>query len=207
MKPPLAPLNASMEMLSDLITNSPRKLTIDDVDDEEILLRSRINRHDTGHLPSFNDSVKRSTRFVTAVPATQVISKIESILMDCHTNQIHTPIGYIGRVVVNWSEYLLEVWGTDTSSPPVFALSVFQLSNPQDFPLSASVSSRGSESILARSPQLREKYIMSSSDLFLIEFQRGQIDIFSFKRFYEWIRSQLSALVKKDYLISSLESS
>ena len=34
----------------------------------------------TSHVPTFNDSVKRSTRFITAVPAAEVLSKIESIL-------------------------------------------------------------------------------------------------------------------------------
>jgi hypothetical protein len=35
--------------------------------------------------------------------------------------------------------------------------------------------------------------------LYLVEFVRGQLEIFPFKRFYEWIRQRISELVKRDY--------
>ena len=37
--------------------------------------------------------------------------------------------------------------------------------------------------------------------LFLAEFVRAQLEIFAFKRFYQWVRQRLSELVKKDYAI------
>lgn len=33
---------------------------------------------------------------------------------------------------------------------------------------------------------------------YLVEFVRGQLEIFQFKRFYEWVRQRISELVKRD---------
>ncbi|CAM9917527.1 unnamed protein product, partial [Choristocarpus tenellus] len=41
---------------------------------------------------------------------------------------------------------------------------------------------------------------------YMVEFLRGQLDIFVFKRFYEDVRQKLNDLVKKDYSLSLLES-
>jgi hypothetical protein len=38
--------------------------------------------------------------------------------------------------------------------------------------------------------------------LFLVEFVRGQLEIFAFKRFYQWVRLKLSELVKRDYAVN-----
>jgi hypothetical protein len=38
-----------------------------------------------------------------------------------------------------------------------------------------------------------------AQQLFLVEFVRFQLEIFSFKRFYQWVRQRLSELVKRDY--------
>ena len=38
--------------------------------------------------------------------------------------------------------------------------------------------------------------------LYLAEFVRAQLEIFAFKRFYQWVRLRLSELVKKDYGIN-----
>jgi hypothetical protein len=41
--------------------------------------------------------------------------------------------------------------------------------------------------------------------LFLAEFVRGQLEIFAFKRFYQWVRQRLSQLVKRDYAFKLLD--
>ena len=41
--------------------------------------------------------------------------------------------------------------------------------------------------------------------LYMVEFMRGQLDIFQFKRFYEDIRVRLSAVVKIDYALRLLD--
>jgi hypothetical protein len=41
--------------------------------------------------------------------------------------------------------------------------------------------------------------------LYLVEFIRGQLEIFAFKRFYQWVRHRLSELVKRDYSIRLFE--
>lgn len=41
--------------------------------------------------------------------------------------------------------------------------------------------------------------------LYMVEFMRGQLDIFQFKRFYEDIRVRLSAVVKNDYALRLLD--
>lgn len=45
----------------------------------------------------------------------------------------------------------------------------------------------------------------TSQALFLVEFVRGQIEIFAFKRFYQLIRTNLSELVKRDYAFKLLD--
>jgi serine/threonine protein kinase len=44
-------------------------------------------------------------------------------------------------------------------------------------------------------------------ELFLVEFVRGQLEIFAFKRFYDWVRHRLSELVKRDYSSKIFEHS
>jgi hypothetical protein len=41
----------------------------------------------------------------------------------------------------------------------------------------------------------------------LVEFVRGQLEIFAFKRFYEWIRQRVSELVKRDYAFNLFDQS
>ena len=43
-----------------------------------------------------------------------------------------------------------------------------------------------------------------STGLYMVEFIRGQFDLFQFKRFYEDIRAKLSEIVKNDYTLQVL---
>ena len=43
------------------------------------------------------------------------------------------------------------------------------------------------------------------SPQFLVEFVRGNIDIFTFQKFFNWMRTRLKAIVKSDYSCNLLE--
>lgn len=133
--------------------------------------------------PSFHDTVKRSTRFITSVPAHEVLDKFYSILEQCRMENTHSPVGNIGKLELRWETYHLDVWGDITLGPALCSIHLYQL--PEAFyPPSPSCS------LLAQArPQ----------KLFVVEFVRGQLEIFAFKRFYEWLRQRVAELVKKDY--------
>jgi serine/threonine protein kinase len=131
--------------------------------------------------PSFHDMVKRSTRFITSVPAQDVLHTVNSILEECRTKKTLCPVGLIGRVELHWDSYSVEVWGAENvSGPPLCSLHLYQLS----------------ESICPPSPSRIQPPMQQ---LFLVEFVRGQLEIFAFKRFYEWLRQNVAELVKRDY--------
>lgn len=153
--------------------------------------------------PSFMDTVKRSTRFITAVHAADVLSKVEAILNTVKSERIETPIGLIGKVELNWEQYRLDVWGQDVHGPALVALQLYQL------PLTSTSASPDRNVFASESPQigsLSSSYRAADAlasyipqQLYLAEFVRAQLEIFAFKRFYQWVRQRLSELVKRDY--------
>jgi hypothetical protein len=102
-----------------------------------------------------------------------------------------TAIGVIGRVELTWDSYRIEVWSNEVNSPPIMALQLYQMPG---------------HSVL-NSPGRQTTHTMikreSTSELFLVEFIRGQLDIFAFKRFYQWVRKEVEELVKKDYSLEN----
>jgi serine/threonine protein kinase len=136
--------------------------------------------------PSFSDTVKRSTRFITSVPAAVVLEKVETILEQMRFQRLSTPIGFIGKVVLDWERYSVEVWGLDTQGPALCALHVY-LMPPAAGQRTATECQHDVDSAL------------SDRQMFLVEFVRGQLEIFGFKRFYQWVRLRLSELVQQDY--------
>mmetsp|Transcript_14875 Transcript_14875/g.22370 ORF Transcript_14875/g.22370 Transcript_14875/m.22370 type:complete len:921 (+) Transcript_14875:144-2906(+) len=163
--------------------------------------------HANAHPPSFHDAVKRSTRFITSVPADEVLETVEGILEQCRLHKTASPIGLIGRVELHWDSYRLDVWGSSDchpSSPPLCALHLYQLpsstppaSPARDLPFdrspACSYGSRPTE--ISATPTNHG----NGPPLYLVEFVRGQLEIFQFKRFYEWVRKKVSELVKRDY--------
>lgn len=176
-------------------------------------IRRDDDRRNSTRPPSFHDVVKRSTRFITAVPAAEVLGKVESILERVQLDRSNTPVGLIGKVHLDWSHYRLEIWGTDLNGPPVCALQLYQLpinnsgpSSPDRYsgfhPYSPQFSS-----MCSISPGNTHMSGFSNQQLILVEFVRGQIEIFAFKRFYQWVRQNLSELVKRDYSIKLFDQS
>lgn len=108
--------------------------------------------------------VKRSTRFVTSVPATQLLSGIEQIIAEDQS-----PLPYPYRnikqyTVMHWDDYRLDIkWG----GVLVYTVQVF--------------------------------LIQSDQGLYMVEFRRCAMDIFSFKRFYEKVRARLARLLKEQH--------
>jgi len=176
---------------------------IDDLvigDDEDINKAEQPRAAAAGRaqqVPAFSDLVKRSTRFLTMVPAVDVLIKVERLLEECKASRLQTPVGFIGKVMVNWDNFHLDVWGHDTLGPPMCALQLYQL--PAD------------TNIISASPS-PNVFIASSFDgrdslagqpvsrpVFLVEFIRGELEIFIFKRFYQWVREKISEVVKRDW--------
>ena len=127
---------------------------------ETFLLQSR--------LPMFQDLVKRSTRFITAVPAGEILRMISNIIaMDPYDGLPHPFVDENQQVHVNYETYKLDI----------------------------------------RVGKIRlctvRVYLMRSG-LYMVEFLRGQLDMFEFKRYYEDLRDKLSAVVKSDYSLQLL---
>lgn len=80
----------------------------------------------------------------------------------------------------------MEVWGLDTQGPALCALHVY-LMPPAAGQRTATECQHDVDSAL------------SDRQMFLVEFVRGQLEIFGFKRFYQWVRLRLSELVQQDY--------
>jgi hypothetical protein len=188
--PPLAPITQISTDMSDLIK-------INDDDEEELPRGARsmelprpgldipsTNGNNQSNPPNFSDLVKRSTRFMTAVPAAEVLDKFEQILEEYRFKRVQTPIGLIGKIELHWEIFRLEVWGSDTNGPPLCALQLYLMPPNNNSPS------------LAVSPG---SFGLPSQSLYMVEFIRGQLEIFAFKRFYESLRQKISELVKRDY--------
>lgn len=118
-------------------------------------------------MPVFHDAVKRSTRFATSMPATEVLRRIEEVLA-AEPHPLPAPFEHIRQTVrVMWNKYKLEVvWG----GVKVCTVQVY----------------------------------LRRAGLYIVEFTRGNLDIFKFKRFYEELRRHLAEIVKHESSLSLL---
>lgn len=146
--------------------------------------------------PSFHDNVKRSTRFITAVAAAEVFQKLECVLIECKEGRLSSPVGGISRIELSYEHYSLEIWGVDPSGPPICTIRIFRL---------PSEGASSGPNMYGMSPGGAFPTASASPTMYLVEFVRGQVEIFAFKRFYNWVRQQVGELVKRDYGTSSLD--
>lgn len=125
--------------------------------------------------PTFQDLVQRSTRFVTSVPAVEVLSKIEAIIADNqHPLETAKGLRIVQRVVVHWDDYRLEIF-------------------------------RGGMLICTVQIFLREEAVRTgSADLYCVEARRGHLDIFRHRRFFAALRERLCEEIKRDYSLQLL---
>lgn len=166
--------------------------------------------------PSFHDHVKKSTRFLTSVAASEVLEKIECVLMQCKEGHLVSPLGPIRKIELSWETYRLDIWGADITGSALCSIQLYRLSTDglasrQDF-ASQSPSAFGSgfnsgqvASGSSAPPSPGGALGLATAPQYLVEFVRGPIEIFAFKRFYDFIRQQVAELVKKDYGSSSLD--
>eukprot|EP00953_Heterococcus_sp_UTEX-ZZ885_P007740 4665-Heterococcus_DN1.PRE.3 len=143
--------------------------------------------------PAFRDLVARSTRFCTDVPATEVLRKIAGII-DADAHPLPYPFRNITQI------YLMRQGAQDRQQAHVIQSCLVLFTNTakkcivrlfnDDVIISVSDVVSGAS---------RSSYSSSNSSrtgLYCVEFLRGQIDIFHFKRLYDGVRRQLSALLR-----------
>jgi len=123
-----------------------------------------------GKVPVFNDMVKRSTRFSTAVPAMEVMERLLDIV-----DGKSSPLKYPSKngnlsALIDWDLYKVDIMRDD-----VFVCTV--------------------------------RIFLLTQCVYMVEFIRGQINIFDFKQFYDDIREKLGEIVKNDYTLAMLDSS
>lgn len=165
--------------------------------------------------PSFVDCVKRSTRFFTTVLATEVLDKVEHVLEECMDRKTATPIGIVTRIEVLRSVFRINVWSDhqimDSSAPFLCAVQLYEISgtmppaamSPSHQPVPTFLSGDSKSDGIVSSPAAGRG--SAHQPLFLVEFVRGQLDIFTFKKFYRWMRARVTQLVKKDYVFKLLD--
>lgn len=145
---------------------------------------SDLSYHSGNNPPNFNEGVKRSTRFVTFVPAADLFEHIECILRECCLQRTPTPAGILCRFESFSDSFRIEVWGLETAGAPICALQMYQM------PLHSSIS------------PLVSLHDDPTKQMYLVEFLRGQIEIFAFKRFYHWLRQSLAERIKMQHQIA-----
>lgn len=188
---------------ADLFTEVVEEEAIQQITPAFTKLRSRA--------PSFHDNVKKSTRFVTSVAASEVLGKVEEVLNQCRRGAVVSPVGVIGKVAISYESYRLEVWGTDIAGPALCSIRLYSL-NPgamASMGIGTNPAPEGSATVapipLSSSPSPVVGASSPPGGLFLVEFVRGTLEIFAFKRFYDWLRQHVAELVKRDYGCSSLD--
>lgn len=153
------------------------------------------------HPPEFSDLVKKSTRFLTGVPAAEVLSKVSGVLEECRQHRIPTPLGLIGELKIDWNNFRLEVWGEALAGPALFAMQLYEVPETHSYassPAHTKLIAMAEAQLASSFGADRRDSFSASKILYMVEFVRGQVDIFVFKRFYEWVRQSFSQLVKRD---------
>jgi hypothetical protein len=135
--------------------------------------------------PTFSDLVRRSTRFVTSVPAAAVLCGLEDIVLN---GDVAVPYPYDAAsaidVALAWEDYRLDVhWAGEL----VYSVHVFLLRPPSGG--NTSPSGGGSDPGAAGA---------SGPEQFMVEFRRGNMDIFVFKRYYEAVVDRLQQALYGD---------
>jgi serine/threonine protein kinase len=148
--------------------------------------------------PTFHNSIKRSTRFITSVPAHDVLEKVATVLDTCYRDRVMTTIGLIGSVTINSNNYYLEA-KAQPEGPVLFALQILKVADQQASDAIACSPSLGTSPLDALTSGAQR------SDLYVVEFIRGQVEIFPFKRFYSWLRQEVAELVKRETAFNYLD--
>jgi hypothetical protein len=197
--PPAPSMLASDASIDDLVIDS------DEEDGSGGMNAPRRSPGGSERPPVFHDLVKKSTRFLTVVSAHEVLAKVSGVLEECREKRIPTPLGVIGRLQVDWSNFRMEVWGAELSGPPLFAMQLYEVpahhaENYASSPAHSKLMAMAEAAQLASSFDDRRGSFGGGPNktLYMVEFVREALDIFVFKRFYEWVRQSFSQLIKRD---------
>jgi hypothetical protein len=138
-------------------------------------------------MPLFRGLVKRSTRFTTTVPATQVLRLIHEII-EANPNSLPSPAPRRKNTTTPTTTE-----DEDATEAPQHVVSV----DYETYQLECQSTEGGTR-------LCRVHIFLMKAGLYMVEFIRDQLDIFQFKRFYESIRAKLSDIVKKDHTLQLL---
>ncbi len=166
--------------------------------------------------PSFHEHVKKSTRFLTSVSASEVLEKIECVLLQCKDGHLVSPLGAIRKIELSWETYRLDIWGLDVAGSALCSIQLYRISTDSSsarrdvvsqspFAYGSVFNSGHVASGSPAPPSPGGAISLSTAPQYLVEFVRGPIEIFLFKRFYDFVRQQVAELVKKDYSSNSLD--
>ncbi len=175
---------------------SLENLETDDLDDDETdddaLITNKIKSEkkdgDLGAFAStFTSTVRRSTRFVTHVPVSQVFHFIADIINE---KKCEMPAPYdesIPSADIDWDDFRLDI-----HCGAILFCSVHGYLMPLENECPSSASSSYNDDRLPRSYPRQTSY--------LLEFVRGtDIEIFAFKEFYALLHERLEEVVKNEY--------
>jgi hypothetical protein len=134
--------------------------------------------------PAFHDLVKRSTRFVTSVPAAEILMGIEDVVCSGALAPQRPPhlAKAVQETLVSWEEFRLDVfWGGHLA----YSVHVFLLPDNIHTAQAPNTSSSSSE-------------VLQPQPSYMVEFRRRQyMDIFQFKRYYEAVLEELARHIKR----------
>ena len=143
--------------------------------------------------PAFSDLVRRSTRFVTNRHAADVLSGLENIVLN---RDVPVPYPYDATssidVALSWDDYCLDVhWAGEL----VYSVHIFLL--PPAATATASAAAAAADGVAGGGVAHRGGGSggAGGGDQFMVEFRRGNMDIFVFKRYYEALVDRLQQLL------------
>lgn len=137
--------------------------------------------------PAFSDLVRRSTRFVTDCHAADVLFGLEEMVLN---RDVALPYPYDVTSAVDaalsWDDYCLDVhWAGELA----YSVHLFLLP-PAATTTAAAVGAAGGGSAGASSGGSG-----AGGDQIMVEFRRGNLDIFVFKRYYEALVERLQQVL------------
>ncbi len=142
----------------------------------------RMNDPQDAQLPMWDSHVRRSTRFVTSASPSVILPKIAAVVSRCPTD-CNAPALMSASIDESKSRLVVVMGGTVLATVQMYAL------KPGSH---AAAGASGSNT------PVPGKVAASPSGLFCVEFQRGNANIFDFKKWYEAVRADVSTLVIDD---------
>jgi hypothetical protein len=134
----------------------------------------------TSNPAAWPDLVKRSTRFETTLPAPAVLRAVREVVAGGAVPLPPPFSGLRAECSLAWEDYRLDVrWGAELA----YSVHVFQLTDPGTAaPASASSGGGGGSSA-------------AGGARFMVEFRRGNVDSFAFRRHYDLLLERLDPVL------------